>query len=177
MEEKYIQKRIKKELLKKDFNEWNKESIQLLISVYKYDKYKKFYESNLLLLDNFIKWYKKNKIVDMFSLDKLIQLSCIIKEDLLYEKNYDYNFVLYNTVKSFDNDTTELFFKYISYFIYNDTFYSLGTGLFFVIIYSLIKYFSKKEKEEKKLDFQIPIPENIMNNPLIKQFLTQNFLI
>ena len=111
MEEKYIQKRIKRELLKKDFNEWNKESIQFLVSVYKYDKYKKFYESNLLLLDNFIKWYKKNKIIDMFSLDKLIQLSCIIKEDLLYEKNYDYNFVLYNTVKSFDNFFFQLLIK------------------------------------------------------------------
>ena len=182
MEKKYIKKRIKKELIKKNFSEWNKESIQLLTHVYKYNEYNNFYESNLLLLDNYIRWYKKSnkKPTDMYALDKLICLSCLIKEDLFYEKNYDYNSVLYSNVNSVNN----LFFKDIYDFFSNDTFYSFGFGLIIAIIYNVLKFLLQKEeykeeqKEKKKTEFQIPIniPDNIMNNPLIKELLNHTFL-
>ena len=95
--EKYIKKRINKELIKKKFEEWNKDTILFLTFIYKNRTYTKFYDINLLLLEDYIKWYKKNgTIQDMYSFDKLTGLYLYIKEDLFYSKNNDYSYFLNN---------------------------------------------------------------------------------
>ena len=181
-----MKKRIKKELIKKPLDEWNKESIIFLIYIYKYPKYNKFYDSNLLLLDNYIKWYKikeNNDLVkdNMYNIDKLIKLYVMIKEDIYYEYNYDYIHLLNDENKK--NNFILSFVYDTYYFLFGEKFCSLSFGLMVTIFYLFIKYLynliflCKKEEEKKLFEFKLPIPDNILNNPFIKQLLNEKFLI
>lgn len=177
MEEKYVKRKIKKELLKKKFENWDKESIIFLTYVFTNKKYESYHEINLLLLDDYIKWYKKNDINknNMYDLDKLINLYCLIKEDLLYERSNDYTNFLNNNIK---NEKTCCFGDIYYYFLH-DNLYSLNLGVIITLIYIILKYllsFQKPANIEKKVELKIPIPENILNNPLIKHFLSDTFL-
>ena len=100
IEEKYISKKIKKDLLKKKFEKWNKETIELLIYVFNDKKYTKYYDINLHLLDEYIKWYSKNiDYVDkneMYDFDKLINLYITIKANTYKNYNFDYSTMLSN---------------------------------------------------------------------------------
>ena len=192
MELKYIKSKIKKELLKKKFKNWNKDTIIFLIYIFNNLKYSEFYEVNLLLLDDYIKWYQKNNTLnDMYTLDKLIKLYCLIKEDLYYEKTNDYTYFLNDESDKEEVIKKELYKEELSltdfylYFI-NQKFCSLSIALMISIIYIVLKYiyilfFNKinlinKIEEKKKYELKIPIPEDIMNNPLVKYFLEDNKL-
>ena len=181
MENKYIKKRIKKELLKKPFDEWNKESIIFLTYIYKFPKYNKFYDANLILLDNYIKWYKikeNNHCVknNMYNINKLIKLYIMIKEDTYNDLNYDYAYFLNDSDKN--NIICDLY-----YYLFNEKFCSLSFGLMVAIIYIIIKFLYNlinipiKENDRNIHEFKIPIPENILNNPFIKQLLSEKFFI
>jgi len=185
-EEKYMKKRIKKELTKKPIDEWNKESINFLTYIYKYPKYNKLYDSNLLLLDKYIKWYKikENKELvhdNMYNIDKLIKLYVMIKEDIYYEYNYDYTHFL-NNDKNKNNFVLSFIYE-LYYFLFGEKFCSISFGLMITIFYLIIKYLynliflCKKEEEKKLFDFKIPISDNILNIPFIKQLLNDKFLI
>jgi hypothetical protein len=96
----YIDKKIKTELVEKDFHKWNKESIIFLVSIFEYKKLNSFYDFNLILLNDYIKWYKnylnndtKNNI-DMYNLESLINLYSLIKHDIRNEQNYNYEDIL-----------------------------------------------------------------------------------
>ena len=187
-EEKYMKKRIKRELIKKPIDEWNKESIHFLIYIYKYPKYNKLYDSNLLLLDKYIKWYKikENKELvqdNMYNIDKLIKLYVMIKEDIYYEYNYDYTHFLNDDKNKNKNNFVLSFIYELYYFLFGEKFCSLSFGLMLTIFYLIIKYLynllflCKKEEEKKLFDFKIPISDNILNIPFIKQLLNDKFLI
>jgi hypothetical protein len=173
--EKYIKKRINKELIKKKFEDWNKNTILFLIFIYKNSIYSKFYDINLLLLEDYIKWYKKNgTIQDMYSFDKLTGLYLYIKEDLFYSKNNDYSYFLNN-----EKISNSLMDDIYSYFI-NNNFCSLSFGLMITISYIIIKYFylllfSIKVDDKKVDEIKLPSFENILNNPIIKKLLSEKF--
>jgi hypothetical protein len=192
MELEYIKNKIKKELLKKKFKNWDKDTIIFLIYVFNNLKYSEFYEVNLLLLDDYIKWYQKNNTLnDMYTIDKLIKLYCLIKEDLYYEKTNDYIYFLNDDFDKEEVIKKELYKEELSlndfylYFI-NQKFCSLSIALMISIIYIFLKYiyilfFNKinlidKIEEKKKYELKIPIPEDIMSNPLVKYFLENNKL-
>jgi hypothetical protein len=187
-----MKKRIKNELLKKPLDEWNKESIIFLTYIYKYPKYSEFYDNNLLLLDNYIKWYKikdNNDMVkdNMYNIDKLIKLYIMIKEDMYYDKNYNYTYFLndYDNSNNSDNKNISIISLLYDfyYYLFNEKFCSLSFGLMLTIIYAITKFLynllflCKKEEEKKIFEFKIPIPNNILDNPFIKQLLNDKFLI
>lgn len=196
MELEYIKNKIKKELLKVKFKNWNKDTIIFLVYVFNDIKYSEFYEVNLLLLDDYIKWYQKNNTLnDMYTIDKLIKLYCLIKEDLYYEKTNDYTYFLNNDINiNIDKEEVikkelykeELSFNDFYLYFINQKFCSLSIALMISIIYIILKYiyilfFNKiniinKIEERKKYELKIPIPEDIMNNPLVKYFLEDNKL-
>jgi len=161
IEVEYLEKKIKKKLVKKHFRKWNKDSIKFLASMFEYPKYDKLYDFNLILLDDYINWYKKNSyITDQYSLDKLIDLYCLINSNI-YRNIYTNYDNLLDDIKT-DNKESVLdiyFFGIIAVII-------ITIKYLFSIIYS-----QKIEEKKNVFQLQIPIPDNIINNPLIKYFL------
>ena len=174
----YIEKKIKKELIDNDFNNWNKESILFLSSIFEFKKYNKLYDLNLILLNDYIKWYEKNteqKIESMYNIELLKKLYILIKEDILYNEHYNYeNFLNENKIENISNNKN--YYTIFDYF-YSNNYCGLSMGLMMTIIYIILKYiialFYNKKKEEKRhiFELKIPIPDNLINNSLIKLFL------
>ena len=160
MEIEYIEKKIKNELINKDFKLWNKESIDLLLSVFENEKYNKFFNINLLLLDDYIKWYSKNKdeIIDNYSLENLQGNHTLIKNNI----NCNYT-------GKIDEDLD--LFSYFSGVFYEYIFV-ICIVLYVIIsfIISLLKVKDEKKKEEKNYIYEvkIPFPNELLNNPLVK---------
>lgn len=189
MEEKYIKRKIKKELIKKKFNKWNKESINLLVYVYKSNKYESFFEINTLLLDDYIKWYKEQPInYDMYKFNTLVNLYCMIKEDLYYNRRFDYMPFLINEDKPKvieNNSPVDIFFDYLSC----NTFCGVNLWLFVLFFMILTRYigiflsFNERKIDIPKppllkpFEFTMPQMEDLLNNPFIKNFLIDKFLI
>jgi len=161
IEVEYLEKKIKKKLVKKHFRKWNKESIKYLVSIFEYPKYDKLYNFNLILLDDYINWYKKNSyITDQYSLDKLIDLYCLINSNIYRNIYINYD----NLLDDIKTDNKESVFDI----------YFFGIIILILItikyLFSII-YGQKREEKKNIFQLQIPIPENIINNPLIKYFL------
>lgn len=172
----YIEKKIKNELIDKDFNDWNKESILFLSSIFEFKKYSKLYDLNLILLNDYIKWYQKkfdnNETIEkMYNIELLKKLYNLIKEDIHYNENYNYeSFLNENKIEPKKNHC--LIFDYIL----SNNYCSLSIGLMMTIIYIIMKYilslFCEKKEEKKHIfELKIPIPDNLINNSLIKLFL------
>jgi Fe2+ transport system protein B len=184
MEEKYMKRKIKKELIKKKFNKWNKESINLLVYVYQSNKYESFFEINTLLLDDYIKWYKNQPInYDMYNFNTLVKLYCMIKEDLFYNRRFDYMPFLMNQDKPKtleNNSVVDDFFDYLA----TNTFCGINLWLFVLFFMIITRYLGiflsfreRKIETPKPFEFKVPQMENLLNNPFIKDFLIEKFLI
>lgn len=181
MEEEFIQNKIKNELVNKNFENWTKDSINFLASIFEYPKYNSFYDVNIMLLDDYIKWYKKTdnskKINnnDTYPLNTLMLLYCLINRDVYHNEHYNYNNTLNNS-KEIVYSLTDMLQN-----ILNTNFFSFSSGLFLTILYIIIKYilsfFSFKKREEKRhiFELKIPLPENLINNPLVKMLLGNTF--
>jgi len=186
MEEEYIEKKIKDQLINKEFKLWDKESIDFLLSIFEYEKYNMFYNINLMLLDDYIKWYTKNinEISNNYSLKNLKYIYCIINEDIY--NNVHYNYIktlnnLDNTMNILDTFNLQSLFNYIVSILTNTNFCSITFGIIVTILYIIfnyiIKVFTYEKIEEKKniFEIKIPIPDNLINNSLIKLFLGDKF--
>lgn len=157
MEKKYIQNKLKKELLNKEFKFWNYDTIDFLIYIYDFDEYYLYYNMNLLLLEDYIKWYEENSSeinINMYSLEKLCQLRDKIKNDLNISNCYK-NFLNNKNIK-YESIFDNIYFMFIFILI-----------IVFIIIKSIISliYIPKKEQNEPK------IFDNINSNSLIKLLL------
>jgi predicted XRE-type DNA-binding protein len=139
----YLEKEIKNNLINKDFIDWNKDSIYLLLSVYenKEPEYKDFQKINLVLLDRYISWYKKvqNRIIinsyEQYSLEDLEYISSLIKYDIIPQ---NYNKILYKMQNI-------PFYYYILDYIKSiiDLAYSdFGFGVLVIYIIIMFKYLS-----------------------------------
>ena len=211
IEKEYIEKKIKNELINKEFELWDKESINFLLSIYEHKKYNDFYTINLILFNDYINWYKKKVInsVDnpvnstmpnsdtstvpnsdtstmpcinihsehfdkMYPLKDLLHIYSLINDDIYHNVHDNYINILNNNSSS-HNDLNIQF----SYLLNNNLFFII-IGIFFTIFYIILKYilyfFQFRRKEEKKHIFEvkIPIPDNFINNSLIKLFLGDN---
>jgi hypothetical protein len=193
----YFEKKIKIELSEKEFQHWNKESILFLVSIFEYDKLKSLYDFNLILLNDYIKWFKKiekdDKNVDMYDSELLTRLYLLIKEDLNNHKNSSYQDFLNGIVKedkaeeyksskdesSTDGTSTDESSTYESCMgtcpIYS--YHNFLVGFIITIVFILFKYFlsfiffDKKEEKKHIFELKLPIPTNLINNSLIKYFL------
>lgn len=177
MEIEYSKKKIKNQLLNKEFNKWNKDSIITLTSIFQYSQCEELYTINLMLLDDYIKWYETCKdalLLNQYSLKKLIDLQKLIKDDLYHNEHYNYESYL-NEEVNIKNDYKE------EYSLINDySFYTLFMGIFLVmylIFSNLSCCFSNKRVEIQRSDHELklPLPEDLMSNPLIKLLLQKVF--
>ena len=139
----YLEKEIKNNLINKDFIDWNKDSIYLLLSVYEHKdhEYKDFQKTNLILLDRYISWYKKvqHKIIinsyEQYALEDLEYISSLIKYDDIPQ---NYNKILY---KMQNTPFYYYILDYIKSFIdlgYSD--FGFAMLVFYLII--ILKYLS-----------------------------------
>jgi hypothetical protein len=194
MEIKYLEKKIKKNLIKKKFKNWNKESINFLASIYNSSKYHELYDLNLILLDDYISWYKKNNnVTEQYSLEKLIDLYCLINTNIYKNIYIDYkdflmNKIDNNTENRTDNSTNNSTNNSTDNSTDNktdnkkETVWDLSFFIIFALLFLILKCISSfifmEKKEEKKHIFEIklPIPDNLLNNPLIKYFLGNNII-
>ena len=183
MEEVSIQQKIKEDLINKEFKDWDKTSINFLISIFEFEKYNSIYNPNLLLLDNYIKWYKKeyNEEIrqNMYKIENLEYIYCLINNKIYYNLKEDYIKIL-NKIEE-----NPYYFYVLNKIIdlYDFLYTNIGFGiLFFIIIIKYIityifSFFKKEEKNEQRhiFELKIPIPDNLINNPLIKYFLEKIF--
>ena len=182
MEIAYLENKIKNELLNKEFKDWNKESIVSLVSVFQYSQCKQLYTINLILLDDYIKWIKKNtesNITSQYSLEKLVELQKLINSDLYNNQNYNYEYYLEHEESLEKNEKIE---KEDICQIYNNcSLYTLFIGLFLVmyLIFSNLSSFcfSSRKVEIARHDneLKLPLPDDLMGNPLIKLLLQKIF--
>lgn len=142
-----------------NYSEWTKESIDKIVK-----------DKDLLLLDNYIQWYKNNKNTEksnnlnnlnnfnkMYSLDNLQHVYCIIHNDKYKEENHsDYIEILHYS----DNCDNCDIFNYSS-LIYGIIIFTV----FFLLKYIIMSFFTK---EEKKYTYEIKIP---FSNDIINQLL------
>jgi hypothetical protein len=185
--EEYIEKKINDELIKKDFKLWNKESIDFLLFIFEYKKYNVFHNVNLILLNDYIKWYSENMIEDpnIYSLENLKHIYSLIKEDISNNIYYNYVKILnkLNNVSTNDNInneyTLENILKYILNLVKDPNYYVLIFGIIVTILFKIFNYINIEKPYEKKniFEFKIPIPDNLINNSLIKLFLGEKFTI
>lgn len=155
MEKKYIEDRIKIELLNKEFKDWTYETIDFLVYIYDFDQYQPYYNMNLLLLEDYIKWYQENSTElnnQIYSLEKLHQLSTQIKKDLNVS-NYYKNFLNNNIKEKINNsifDNIYFVFLIILMFV-------------FLVIKSFMSniLFKKKEEPLKKIELNSSILDNV----------------
>lgn len=179
MEEEYIQKKIKDKLINVEFKNWNKESINFLLSIFEFEKYSSLYSVNLMLLDDYILWYKDNtdSKFNMYELDKLRNIYCVLNEDIYYNVHYNYINIINDTKRLLPFNLSELF-KYLS----ECNFFTVSGGIFLTIMFIIFKYmlnfFSQKKEEKKNIyELKIPLPDNLISNTLMKLFMGTNLVI
>jgi len=192
MENEYIEKKINDQLLNKDFELWDKESIDFLISIFEHEKYNVFYDVNLLLFDDYIKWYTnkineneelENTIINNYPLDKLKYIYHLINIDIYNNIHYNYVKILNNITNINNNtdiyDTFNLnnLFTYIISMLTDTNFCGISFAIIITVLYAIFNYiislfkFEKKTEEKKVFEIKIPIHSNLINNPLVNFFL------
>jgi hypothetical protein len=136
MEIEFIENKIKNEILNNKFEDWNKNTIDLIISIFEINIYYKYYHIIYITLNDYIKWYQKNDKFknEIYNLDKLIILRDNIKKDLNitdYYKNLD------NNINIIDEEYDYCFIN-----ITNITYAIILTLLFIIFKYLLSFIFS-----------------------------------
>jgi hypothetical protein len=183
MDKEYIEKKIKTELVNKDFELWDKDSINFLVSIFEFEKYGEYYNINLMLLNDYIIWYKKNNCQNaihnqnMYTLKELMNIYCIINEDIYHNVHYNYINIL-NKNKNY-NYICDDFTSQFNILINNNLFFMIvGTMLtiFYIILRYILFFIPFKKNEEKKniYEIKIPLPDNFINNNLLKFFIGEN---
>ena len=92
----YIEKKIKNELIDNIFAKWNIDSINFLLSIFSEKKYKKFHNTCLSILFDYVKWFKYennylyNRSYYPTDLDYIYSL---ISNDLLNNTNINVNYI------------------------------------------------------------------------------------
>ena len=197
----YLEKEIKNNLINKDFIDWNKDSIYLLLSVYEHKdaEYKDFQKTNLILLDRYISWYKKvqHKITinsyEQYALEDLEYISSLIKYDdipqnynkILYKmQNTPFYYYILDYIKSFidlgysDFGFAMLVFYLIIILKYLSCFFMIynnkESSLCNSYQYSLNQQLKQEQlKQEQLKQEQTPtkLLSNFTNNPIFKFFI------
>ena len=181
MDKEYIEKKIKDELVNKDFELWDKDSINFLVSIFEFQKYSEYYNINLMLLNDYISWYKKNNChnpihnQNMYNLKDLMNIYCIINEDIYHNVHYNYVNILNKNYSYSYNDLTSQF-----NILLNNNLFFLIIGTILTIFYIILKYIlfflplKKREEKTHIYEIKIPLPDNFITNNLLKFFVGEN---
>ena len=158
-----FEKKIKRKLINKNFKKWNEKSIKFLLKIFENNKNELYFDLLLILFDDYIKWCLNNEMES----EKLIEIYLLIKKNIYFKKTENYSNI-YLDEKYEKNDN-----------FYNNFFY-LTIGLIFLFIYSIIQYINSlinykdnKYENRKIFELNIPVPENILNNDFLKNFLKE----
>jgi hypothetical protein len=122
---------------------------------------------------------------NIYSLENLKHIYSLIKEDISNNIYYNYVKILnkLNNVNTNDNINTEYtlenILKYILNLVKDPNYYVLIFGIIVTILFKIFNYINIEKPYEKKniFEFKIPIPDNLINNSLIKLFLGEKFTI
>ena len=179
----YLEKEIKNNLINKDFIDWNKDSIYLLLSVYEHKdaEYKDFQKTNLILLDRYISWYKKvqHKIIinsyEQYGLEDLEYISSLIKYDDIPQ---NYNKILY---KMQNTPFYYYILDYIKSFIdlgYSDFGFAMLVFYLIIIIKYLSCFFMIYNNKESSLchSYQYSLNQQLKQEQLKQEQLKQEQL-
>ena len=179
----YLEKEIKNNLINKDFIDWNKDSIYLLLSVYEHkdSEYKDFQKTNLILLDRYISWYKKvqHKIIinnyEQYALEDLEYISSLIKYDDIPQ---NYNKILY---KMQHTPFYYYILDYIKSFIdlgYSDFGFAMLVFYLIIIIKYLSCFFMIYNNKESSLchSYQYSLNQQLKQEQLKQEQLKQEQL-
>jgi len=142
-----------------------------------------------MLLDDYIKWYTKNinEISNNYPLENLKYIFCLINENIYNNVHCNYIKILnnleneINVFNIFNIFNIQSLFNYMISMLRDTNFCSVTFGIIVTILYIIfnyiIKLFKYEKIEEKKniFEIKIPIPDNLINNSLIKLFLGDKF--
>ena len=177
---KYLEKKIKSDLINKKFEDYDKDSIKFLTSIYQFETYKDFYSMNLLILYDYIEWYKENKHNEhfdktkMYELEILKQLYSFIKEDLYNNVYYNYDYYLNKTEEK--KNSNKLCYQPFYYNILNTCFdsnyFSLTMGVIFTFLYLIFTYILSLIS--RNCSYKNKIYEYSNNQPFITPLVNSN---
>ena len=174
MEKEYIEKKIKDELINKDFELWNKESINFLVSIFEFVKYTEYYSVNLILLNDYISWYKakESDSPHMYSLKSLMNIYCLINEDMYYNIRRNYISILNK------KNGCPFNLPNITDCLLNSNLLFIIFGFFFTIFYIIFRYLfyiighRKKEINHHIFELKLVSPDkNHVNNFSLQDIL------
>ena len=193
-----IEELIKQELVNKEYNEWTKDSILLLLSIFEKKEYTCMREVGILLFEQYIAWYKQYPSHEnMYTLQSLESIYVLVVRDVYLHEYYTYEDLLQSSSKdllpnpslesiSFDCFMVQMIrivFESIASFFHTDIFHLMG-GIFCMLLYFMIRsiYFLFCRKIDPTpvskhiLEFRIPLPEMISNffihQPAIKNIIS-----
>ena len=158
-----LQEKIKIELKDIDFKNWNKNSIDFLISIFESDKYNSLYNDNLILLNDYIEWYRNNSVQDMYNFNNINKIYFLIKEDI--KVNIRDNYV--NLLHNIENNKINTYDYYSKYNISYDNMFTILIFLIFLNLLYLIRNIYNTfyiKKPVYLFELKIPLSENITNN-------------
>jgi hypothetical protein len=121
MEKKFLNNKIKKNFLNKDFIEWNKDTIDYLVMLISINKFSKYHNILFLLLNDYIIWYKnkQNEDKELYTLDELIKIKndlylILYKElehkDRIYINDFGEDDIIINNYFTLENIVYFIFF-------------------------------------------------------------------
>jgi hypothetical protein len=121
MEKKFLNNKIKKNFLNKDFIEWNKDTIDYLVMLISINKFSKYHNILFLLLNDYIIWYKnkQNEDKELYTLDELIKIKndlylILYKElehkDRIYINDFGEDDIIINNYFTLENIAYFIFF-------------------------------------------------------------------
>ena len=194
MEKNYIENKILTQIINKDHQSWNKESIDLLIYVFEFEFLSDMHNLCLMLLKDYILWYKENLSLkcsestmdkDLYKLEDLEEIYQKIDNNLI-ENKYE-NYVKYlkkKTVSKNDNNIKQCpFIKYdYSHFYIEDFIYDNFIWICIAILFLYFIIYGKEIKiHNQRIPYNIPIPissPKIIEAPKINELfakITENF--
>ena len=195
MEKNYIENKILNEIINKEHQNWNKDSINLLLYVFEFEFLSDMHNLCLMLFKDYLLWYKDNLSIkcsesdmdkELYKLEDLEIIYKKIDENLLLNK-YE-NYVLYLKKKELksqynkNNENTPIQSKcgcpmllIEDFFFDNFIWVLLGIIFFIFIVFKEIKI----KNIPMQLPLQMPIPApNIIDTVDMKELfgkLRQNF--
>ena len=202
MVKEFLKNNIEKNFINKNFEEWNKHTIDYLVMLISINKFCKYHDILFLLLNDYIIWYNNNNEIKkndkLYSIDELNKIKSdlylilynaesILKNDNIKDENI---ITSSNQERVYINDFGDDDIIINNYFTLDNLLYVI----FFIIGMIILKYLflilnnnpTKNEYKINDIPFKNPITNNfdllnnaitnncdLLNNPIINYFLNK----
>ena len=180
---------IQNKILIKNFSEWNHESIDNLLLIFRYPDCSEYYEDVLSLFKEYLQWRREGKDFNNennYSTKKLIAVYLKIEELLLnnhyiyYEDIYD--ILHYHSVQDLISEYSHLLLPIFCFFMIfvriltfvprkQNNCYDFKYDYMDTDIFQQQRQQQPKDDNKKVYELRIPISEFIATNPLLNYFL------